>query len=280
MNKINETIVTNQQGNPDAGLRTSVAAKPQPSRSLQDWVDNRPGKDWREASEQLTIWTADRLINRDDVYRIFKSPERRYLGHLITYTAPWFEDDRVYGSLNCNVIEEHYCGNDRGKLIGLHAISVENTSRWFAIDIDQHGDDGPVLGKENINAAFAWYGDLQVLGFKPLLLDANGAGGYHVLVCLSEEVSSRTVHGFVSDFVQNYADFGLKQAPAVFPGEPEVNPHRPYGSWWRLPGRHHTIEYWTKVWDGERWLEDQEAIEAILSIEGDSPELIPGFQDS
>jgi hypothetical protein len=75
--------------------------------------------------------------------------------------------------------------------------------------------------------------------------------------------------------VQNFADHGLAQVPNVIPSEPELTPHRPYGSWWRLPGRHHTRAFWTKVWDGQRWLEDREAIEAILAISGDSPDLIP-----
>ena len=122
---------------------------------MQDWIDNQPGKDWREASERLAQWTEERLVNRDDVYRAFKSPERRYLGQLITYTGPWLEESRDYGSLSCDVIERHYRGDDPGKLIGLHAISVENTSRWFAIDIDQHGEDGPVQSEENLAAALA-----------------------------------------------------------------------------------------------------------------------------
>ena len=274
----NNTIVTDRQGNPDAGLQATPGTSPGPKRrrTMLDWMSDYPGKEWREAGESLTLWTEKRLVNRTDVYRIYKSPERRHFGDLLTYTAPWFEDARVFGSLDCNVIEEHYRGDDPGKLIGLHAISIENTSRWFAIDIDQHGDDVPVLAKANLKAAFGWHADLQFLGFRPLLLDANGAGGYHLLVCLTEPVPSQKVHEFVTEFVQNFADYGLEEAPAVFPGEPEVNPHRPYGSWWRLPGRHHTREFWTKVWDGERWLEKQEAIDAIMSVTGDSPDLIPG----
>ncbi len=253
-----------------------AAAEPKLYHSIEAWMKDQPGNDWREASERLTLWTEERLVNRTDVYRTYKSPERRFLGQLLTYTAPWFEDDRVFGSLDCNVIETHYCGNDVGKLIGVHAISIDNTSRWFAIDVDQHGDAGPVLVEQNLDAALAWYDDLRLLGFRPLLLDANGSGGFHLLVCLSEPASSRRVHDFVWAFVQNYTNFGLKQAPAVFPGEPEVNPHRPYGSWWRLPGRHHTNAHWTRVWGGSRWLEDREAIEAIVSVTGDSPALIPG----
>ena len=99
-------------------------------------------------------------------------------------------------------------------------------------------------------------------------------------MCLSDEVPARIVHEFVTEVVQNYAEYGLRKAPDVYPGEPDVNPHRPYGSWLRLPGRHHTNQHWTKVWSDERWLEDQEAIEAILNIEGDSPTLIPDVEES
>ncbi|MEI8375782.1 MAG: hypothetical protein WCJ35_23415 [Planctomycetota bacterium] len=80
--------------------------------------------------------------------------------------------------------------------------------------------------------------------------------------------------------MKNFAEYSLDKAPEVYPSEPEVNPHRPYGSWWRLPGKHHTREFWTRVWDGSRWLENQEAIEAILSVTGDSPDLIPCDNDS
>jgi putative DNA primase/helicase len=267
----NNTLVINQPGNPAAG--------PQTPRTMLDLIDNFPGKPWCDAASPLAKWTMDRLVNRTDVFRAYKSLDRRYPNQLPTYTAPWYEDARRYGSLSREVIEEHYRGNPE-KLIGLHAISVENTSKWFAIDVDQHWVQGPVLVEENIDAAFSWYGVLQMLGFHPLLLDANGQGGFHLLVCLAEPVPSRLVHNFVTDLVQDFRVYGLRMAPGVFPEEPEVNPHRPYGSWLRLPGRHHTNAHWTKVWGGDRWLEDQEAIEAILSVTGDSPALIPGFEES
>jgi hypothetical protein len=37
--------------------------------------------------------------------------------------------------------------------------------------------------------------------------------------------------------------------------------------------------HWTKVWGRDRWLEDKEAVDAILSVTGDLPELVPGFED-
>ena len=239
-NELNNT--TNQQGNADAGLHANAEtlAAPKLPRSMQEWMDNRPGKEWREASQRLTQWTDDRLVNRSDVYRGYKLPNNRYLGEPITYTKPFLEDARNFGSLTRGIVEEHYRGDDPSELVGLHAISIDNTSRWFVINVDQQNGYGAILAEANAKAAFGWYEDLRLLGFTPLLLDANGAGGYHLLVCLSHEVPSQRVHAFVTDFVQNFADYGLTQAPEVYPSEPELTPHTPYGSWWRLPGRHHT----------------------------------------
>jgi len=269
------TLVITHPGHPAAGVQ---ATEPQRPRTMLDLLNNFPGKPWYDAAGPLAGWTLDRLVNRDDAYRGYRWLDYRVPGRDITFTAPWNEDDRVFGALNREVVEEHFRGNPES-LIGLHAISVENTCKWFAIDVDQHGADGPVLVEENIDAAFSWYGVLEALGFHPLFLDANGDGGFHLLVCLSKAVPSRVVHGFVTELVQDFGVYGLKKAPAVYPGEPEVNPHRPHGSWLRLPGRHHTKSHWTKVWGRDRWLEDQEAVEAILSVTGDSPELVPGFED-
>jgi len=280
VNAFNNT--TGQQGNPYAGLQATAetSTTQKPLYTSLDWIDNRPGKEWRDASERLTLWTNDRLVNRTDVYRGYKLPHNRFLGELITYTKPFLEEAREFGSLTRIIVDGHYRGDDPGGLVGLHAISIDNTSRWFVINVDQQNANGAILADANANAAFGWHEELQQLEFRPLLLDANGVGGYHVLVCLSDEVPSQTVHAFVSEVVNNFAEYSLTQAPEVYPSEPDVNPHRPYGSWWRLPGKHHTREFWTKVWDGSRWLENQEAIEAILSVTGDSPDLIPGADDS
>jgi hypothetical protein len=270
-NESNKTLVISQ---PNAGVQASPG--PQRVRTWSDIIDNLPGKAWHDAAARLAEWTVARLVNRDDVYRAYKTLDHRFPDRLLTYTAPWFEEAREFGSLTSEIAEEHYRG-DQERLIGLHAISVENTSKWFAIDVDQHGDDGPVQAEENFKAALGWYEDLRYLGFRPLLMDANGVGGYHLLVCLSEPVPAKTLYAFVDELVQNYADYGLRKAPDVYPAEPEVNPHRPYGSWLRLPGRHHTSQHWTQVWGGDRWLADKEAGDVILNVNGDSTDLIPGY---
>src|SRR5262249_20748810 len=48
-----------------------------------------------------------------------------------------------------------------------------------------------------------------------------------------------------------------------------------FGNWVRLPGRHHTRDFWSRVWTGEEWVEGDEAIDLILTIAGDPVRLIP-----
>ncbi len=240
------------------------------SRSMLDLLGNA----WQREASRLAQWTQDHLVNRTDVYGSYLPLGRRRAGKNNNYTAP-ANGQRMPGALTAEIIEEHYRGNDQGDLIGLHAISAESTCRWLLIDIDQHGDDQTTVAAANAKAALSWYADLHQRGFHPLLLDSNGRGGYHLLVVFSDPVASQRVHAFATQFVEDYADRGLAQAPEVFPKQPDVNEQRRYGNWARLPGRHHTRDHWTKVWDGEQWLEDQAAVDAILSVEGDSPALIP-----
>jgi hypothetical protein len=237
-----------------------------------------PGIAWNRYARRLAQWTQQRLVNRSDVYGSYLPLGSRVAGQSNNYTAPANKDQRRPGALTTAVIEEHYCGNDQGQLIGLHAISAESTCKWLLIDIDQHGDDHAALAEANIKAAFGWYAELQRQGFHPLLLDSNGAGGFHLLVVFSVAVASQRVFAFANQLVQDYAERGLGQAPEVFPKQPDVNEQRRYGNWARLPGRHHTRDHWTHVWDGNRWLAEQAAIEAILGVTGDSPELIPAVQ--
>jgi hypothetical protein len=240
-------------------------------RSMLDLMGNA----WQREAGRLALWTQERLVNRTDAYGSYLPIGSRMPGKNNNYTAPVGREQRVPGALTTTIIEDHYRGNDQGQLIGLHAISPACKCKWFLFDIDQHGENHEALAAANAKAAFGWHEELQRRGFHPLLLDSNGAGGFHVLVVLSEPAASQRVHAFATGFVQDYAARGLAQAPEVFPKQPDVNEQRRYGNWWRLPGRHHTRDHWTKVWDGTAWLEDQAAVDAILSVTGDSPDLIP-----
>ncbi|MGO9114253.1 MAG: primase C-terminal domain-containing protein [Thermoguttaceae bacterium] len=275
-NGLNNTVAPDQQDN-HAGQqpRGKSSVAPPRRRSMLDC----PGIAWNRQASRLAQWTQERLVNRTDVYGSYRSPGWRVPGQSNNYTAPWKEEERLPGALNAAILEEHYHGCDQGQLIGLHAISAECTCKWFLIDIDQHGENGAAVADVNAKAAFGWNADLQRQGFHPLLLDSNGAGGYHLLVVLSEAVASQRVYAFARQFVQDYAERGLAQVPEVFPKQAEVNAQHPYGGWWRLPGRHHTRDHWTKVWDGKQWLEDDAAIDLIVSVTGDSSDLIPEIQD-
>ena len=67
---------------------------------------------------------------------------------------------------------------------------------------------------------------------------------------------------------------GLNEQPETFPKQPEI-PTGKFGNWIRLPGRHHTRDHWSKVWDGRNWLEGIDAVEWILQIKGTSADMIP-----
>src|SRR5262249_29574180 len=67
--------------------------------------------------------------------------------------------------------------------------------------------------------------------------------------------------------------YALPNPPETFPKQPRIEC---YGNWLRVPGRHHTRDHWSKVWNGNRWLEGHQAIDFMLSLHGESPGLIPG----
>jgi hypothetical protein len=41
-----------------------------------------------------------------------------------------------------------------------------------------------------------------------------------------------------------------------------------------VPGRHHSREHWSRVWDGARWLGGASAVAFILALAGDAPSLV------
>ena len=207
------------------------------------------GNAWQREAGRLAQWTQERLVNRTDVYGSYLPIGSRQPGKSNNYTAP-NKALRAPGALTTEIIEEHFRGYDQGKLIGLHAISPDCTCRWFLVDIDQHGDDQAALAAANAKAAFGWHADLQQRGFHPLLLDSNGRGGYHLLVVLSEPVASQRVHAFATQFVQDYAHARACPGSGGLPQAARRERATPLRQLGRLPGRHHTRDHWTKVWDG------------------------------
>ncbi|MDE2097141.1 MAG: hypothetical protein KGL39_07835 [Patescibacteria group bacterium] len=234
---------------------------------------------WLDRAHELVRWTQQRMVNRTDVWGGYCRLDKRSKEFPGAFTKPSLSKRGKralgYGTLFWSFGAGCYDINTAPeRLVGLHAISQENTSLWGAVDVDWHGPDSTSPGI-NLAAALGWFDKLTSLGFKPLLTDSNGKGGYHIRVLFSEAISSATVYAFMGWLVSDYAKYGMTAPPETFPKQPAVDERTQFGNWLRLPGRHHTRDYWSSVWDGTKWLEGGAAIEFILSLKGDSAHLVP-----
>jgi hypothetical protein len=223
---------------------------------------------WAGRADELAAWAWSRLVNRTDVWGGYYPG----CGATRQTTHPRVAR-RGKVPLTRAVLERHFAARSTGDLVGLHTTSADNLSRWVAVDIDKHGDGGndPLA---NLKAALAWYDALVRLGFRPLLTDSNGKGGFHLLTLFRTPVPTPRTLAFARWLVRDFAGYGLPAAPEIFPKQPRIDPGR-YGNWLRLPGRHHTRPHWSKAWDGTRWLDGGAAIAFILACAGDAPGLIP-----
>src|SRR5258706_657954 len=227
-------------------------------------------EEWMRYADDLAEWAMERLVNRRDVWsqytlkdgkvRVFMLPipERRKLG-----------TDMV----TLNKLERHFSGKSPAHLIGLFSISDHSTCKWFAVDVDLHDETVPNAGEiaeANFAAALGWAEKLRAQGMDPMLLDSNGVGGYHVWVLLDKEYPLADVFDFADDLRSDWERLGLPRRPEIFPPKRAVGPNElPYTL--RVPGRHHTRLFYTRVWNfdaiaGENeWLEGGEAIEAMIA---------------
>lgn len=214
-----------------------------------------------------------RLVNRTDVWGRYLAPKYRDVGDDGTVknkaiTAP-FKQERGKVFLQQSSLEKHFRARHGGGILGLHSASKEGTSRWLALDIDLHDDDDLSVTREgNYVAATTWCNRLLEMGCDPLLTDSNGKGGFHLLLVFERPMDTRSVQRFCNRFVADHQKLGLDHAPDLFPGSLGANNH---GSWLRLPGRHHTRDHFTRVWNDEpwtekKWLEGHEAIDRILEV--------------
>jgi hypothetical protein len=237
---------------------------------------------WRLRASDLACWATARLVNRADAWGGYRPLHERgqeftktdgtvgKLGAQTTRPAP---SKRGRVLLTEAVLRRHFAGHAVEHIVGLHSTSRENLSRWGGIDIDHHGASS-TAPDINLAAALGWYGKLCNLGFVPLLTDSNSKGGYHLLVLFREPVPTPQVFAFLKWLVADFRFYGFPVAPESFPKQPQINPGR-YGNWLRLPGRHHTREHWSRVWDGATWLDGEAAVSLLLNLAGDCPLMIP-----
>ncbi len=240
-------------------------------------VEEIIAEEWRDRAVELADWAMERLVNRRDVWGQYsvltpseqRNTDRSYKAMTLPAVA---QRDESAERVTIDKLTRHFASRrwQKPQLIGLHAKSQAATSCWFGIDIDNHADDassGDDLARRNLNAAVAWYRQLQTLGHDPLLFDSNGAGGYHLWVLFKEPAPTHDVYSFAMAVTSDWEQRQLERQPETFPKQLKEGS---LGSWFRLPGLHHTREHHSRVWSGDDgldnpWLAGHAAIDAMLN---------------
>jgi hypothetical protein len=227
---------------------------------------------WIARAADLAAWAMRRLVNRTDCWGGYWRDHNAEGSPTRQTTRPHPRDrGKVY--LTESILARHFAATDAQSIVCLHTTSSDNTSRWGALDIDHHGDSNSPA-EVNLTAAHHWHARLIAMGFRPLLTESNGRGGYHLRVLFREPVATTKVFAFLHCLVRDHAALGMATPPEVFPKQARVEPGG-FGNWLRLHGRHHSREHWSRVWNGSEWLEGHAAIDTLLSCEGDAAACIP-----
>ncbi len=219
---------------------------------------------WVRNSTRLTQFTLEHLRNRKDAYG-------RYLG--LDYRQGRNKAQTIKQCATEEVVNQHFCATDRGDIIGLHTTSPENTCRWLVIDIDHHGDPNAEREARNEKAAFEIARIISEFGLTPLVMKSDGRGGFHIWVIFDMPIPAADLHEFGNAVVQFWQEYKITE-PEVFPKQPHLEGEK-FGNWVRLPGLHHTHDFYTQVWDGEQWLNGEGAINHILNSKLCPSELLP-----
>jgi hypothetical protein len=230
---------------------------------------------WSHRADELATWTEKHLVNRRDRFGYYY--QKRGKAHLATSKL------ENHGELTHDRLVRHFRATTTRDIVGLHAIGLvaldatlrQSYSLWGLVDIDCH-KDGNADPIANERAAIAWHDTLVDLGFRPIVTQSSGAGGFHLRWIFDTPIVTRHVRQLGLWLVRGWKAQGLTGAPEVFPAQDEVTPsgNGSCGAWVRLYGRHHTRDHYTRVWAGQ-WLEGDEAIDEILSRWGDPAQLIP-----
>lgn len=228
---------------------------------------------WNDRATDLACFVDEHLVNRRDAWGNYLPFAER------TDTR---KAKTKKGDLNLAVLERHFKGVEVGDVIGLHTTSPDQTCRWCGIDLDQHNEDAVDGRKEaNFRVVLTLCDRLKQHGMSPLLIDSNGNGGYHIWVYFTIPVATSVVYAYISSVVADWQAMGLEEPPETFPKQAQIGAGG-FGNWLRLPGRHHTRDHYTRVWDdeSEQWLEGEDAIDAILSWRSSPPPEAPREESS
>lgn len=225
---------------------------------------------WHQRAAELAAWSARYFVRAD-----------RYGGYFIddngkTQTCTKPQKPRAKAVTN-KLLERHFKATKTNDVVGVHTLSaVHGGGRYAALDINAH-PGAKADPDANFRMALASYAKAEAVGLIPLLYESNGKGGYHFVVFFSGEkpyVPGPVLYGFGKWLAADYATAGLKKAPETYPKQRTI-PADGYGNWLRVIGRHHTRDFWPRVWDGSAWLDGAAAVVHVLSIPQSDPDLIP-----
>ncbi|MEE9492479.1 MAG: hypothetical protein V3W04_03785 [Gammaproteobacteria bacterium] len=234
------------------------------------------GEEWHERAAELAEWAMQNMVNRKDVWGQYSvltpAEQRREKRSYKAMTLPR-KDMRGEDMVTIDKLTRHFASRHYHKpqIIGLHAKSKESTSRWLGIDIDCHETNSVMAedhARRNLVGALNWWKQFQTLGYDPLLIDSSGQGGYHLWVLFREPAPTADIYALAKNMVSTWERNNLDEEPETFPKRPKEGS---LGSWFRLPGLHHTHEHYGRIWSGDDWLdnpwlEGHAAIDAILNV--------------
>lgn len=223
---------------------------------------------WHTRAEELARWAMLRWVNRTDrCGAYFFEPEA---GEVVEYTAP--KEGARSGFLTHAKLVRHFRASETRHVVGVHTLGPDSHGKHVTIDLDNHDDDPETAEK---NEAFALHAHSLAAdwGFRPLLWDSDGKGGFRVSVLFADAVPGPTLERLGLWLAHDHAEFKIPM-PEVFPKQDTIDPGK-WGSWLRLPGRHHKRDVWPRVWVAGAWVDGEAAVEFLLSLTGDSADLIP-----
>ncbi|HEY0780093.1 MAG TPA: hypothetical protein VGD56_19160 [Gemmatirosa sp.] len=226
-----------------------------------------PAAHWAVHADALVARDRATLVNRDDVWGQYRPLHKRETAPDGTQQKHWTlpaRDRRGVERLTPETIARHYRGRDVGHVIGLHAIGADGCARWLAFDFDNHEDRADVTDGNRAAAAdlCRW---LAFFGLAGLIEDSDGRGGLHVWALFDRPAPAPLVYAFAQAVLLE-----AKTAAETYPKQAHV-PHGKYGSWLRLPGRHHTRDHVSRFLIDGAWCAPEDAPRAWLEAPRSDP---------
>ena len=237
-------------------MSTTTTTEEQEARAIE-------AKGWKDGAADLATWAFSRMVNNHVAFGGYKPDGGQYTGKTGIF----------HGDL-----KRHFKAATARDIRGLHSTRrCEETgdclSKWLCVDVDAH--DPSVDINATRKAAQGMAIKARRLGFKVLLEDSNGAGGYHLWILFSKPVPTAEVRKLGLGLVCNWKQYGLTSQPEVFPKQASISAGG-FGNWVRIPGRHHKRKHWSRFYavnDGT-WQSGAEAVRALLGAELNEPELL------